>query len=195
MKAKQAGGVGTRHIELRRYPNRRYYDRTRSRHLTLEQIYRLVREGYEVTIVDSKTNEDITAKVLAHIILEHDPPKLVAFPVELLHGIIRSNESLLRDFVEKYFSRALAAFLKSQQEFDRYLGRVLGLSDAPSPGRDRARMMMGPFVRAFVPSGKDAAEANQESAGERPNHDADLRETVEELKQQLAALRKELGRR
>jgi polyhydroxyalkanoate synthesis repressor PhaR len=195
MKAKQAGGADTRHIELRRYPNRRYYDRTRSQHLTLEQIYLLVREGYEVTIVDSKTNEDITAKVLAHIILEHDPPKLVAFPVELLHEIIRSNESLLRDFVEKYFSRALTAFLKSQQEFDRYLGRVLGLSDAPSLGRDWARMMMGPFVRALATNGKEAGDADQESAEERPNQDADLRETVEELKQQLAALRKELARR
>jgi polyhydroxyalkanoate synthesis repressor PhaR len=195
MKAKKSSAPGSRRIELRRYPNRRYYDRTRSQHLTLEQIYRLVREGYEVTIVDSKTDEDITAKVLAHIILEHDPPKLVAFPVELLHEIIRSNESLLREFVEKYFSRALAAFLRSQEEFDRYLGQMLGLSGAPSLGRDWARMMMGPFVRAFAPNGKDNAEADQEFAEERPDHDAGLRETVEELKQQIAALRQELGRR
>jgi polyhydroxyalkanoate synthesis repressor PhaR len=161
----------------------------------LEQIHQLVRDGYEVTIVDSKTNEDITAKVLAHIILEQDPPKLVAFPVELLHEIIRSNESLLRDFVEKYFSRALTAFLKSQQEFDRYLGQMLGLSGAPAIGRDWARMMMEPFTKAFTPNGKEAAETEQEPAEQRPDHDADLRETVEDLKKQIAALRKESGRR
>lgn len=195
MKAKKAGASGARRIELRRYPNRRYYDKTRSQHLTLEQIHQLVRDGYEVTIVDSKTNEDITAKVLAHIILEQDPPKLVAFPVELLHEIIRSNESLLRDFVEKYFSRALTAFLKSQQEFDHYMGQMLGLSGAPSLGRDWARMMIGPFAKAFAPNGKEAAEAEQDPAEERPSHDADLRETVEELKKQIAALRKETGRR
>ena len=190
----KAGESGSQRIELRRYPNRRYYDRTRSRHLTLEQIYRLVREGYEVTISDSKTGEDITAKVLAHIILEHDPPKLVAFPVQLLHEIIRSNESLLRDFVEKYFSRALAAFLASQQEFDRYLGQMLGLSGGSSLGRDWTRMMMGPFAGAFLPNGAEPLEKENGSSPDHSHHEPDLRETVEELKQQIAALRKELGK-
>ena len=97
-------------VELRRYPNRRYYDCARSQHLTLEDIYRLVRDGYNVRASDSKTGDDITVKLLAQLILEHDPPKLAAFPVELLHQIIRSNESLLRDFVEKYFNGALTAF-------------------------------------------------------------------------------------
>jgi polyhydroxyalkanoate synthesis repressor PhaR len=176
-------------VELRRYPNRRYYDRTRSQHMTLEEIYRLVRDGYEVSISDSKTGEDITAKVLAHIIIEHDPPKLAAFPAELLHQIIRSNESLLRDFVEKYFNQALSAFLKSQQEFDRYFGQAMGLYGAPSVGRDWMQMMMGPFLQA---RGKGATASNGEDASDRRAKDADLRETVEELKQQLASLRKEL---
>ena len=139
-------------VVLRRYSNRRYYDTTRSQHLTLEDIYRLVRDGYNVTVSDSKTGEDITARILAHLILEHDPPKLAAFPAELLHQIIRSNESLLREFVEKYFNRALTAFLKSQAEFDRYLGQAMGLYGLPSMSRGWAEMMMGPFVRAFWPA-------------------------------------------
>ncbi len=184
---------GNRRVELRRYPNRRYYDRTRSQHLTLEEIHQLVRDGYEVKVSDSKTGEDITAKVLAHIILEHDPPKLAAFPAELLHQIIRSNELLLRDFVEKYFNRALAAYLKSQEEFDRYLGQALGLYGVPTMGRDWARMMMGPFVRTFLANGKEKAVPEEDQANRGPLDDADLRQTVEELKQQVAALRKELG--
>jgi uncharacterized protein YceH (UPF0502 family) len=56
-------------------------------------------------------------------------------------------------------------------------------------------MMMGPFMKAFATNGTERAEADHNSAEERPTHDADLRETVEELKKQIAALRRELGRR
>jgi polyhydroxyalkanoate synthesis repressor PhaR len=186
---------GPQPVELRRYPNRRYYDRTRSQHLTLEQIYHLVCDGYEVSVSDSKTGEDITAKVLAQLIIEHDPPKLAAFPAGLLHQIIRSNESLLRDFVEKYFSRALSAYLASQKEFDRYLEQAFGLSDMPTMGREWTRMMMGPFVRAFVSNGDGANAVNGDTApkpdpvpaGQPPDAEGDLRQTVEELKRQLAA--------
>ncbi len=185
---------GNRRVELRRYPNRRYYDRARSQHVTLEKVHRLVREGYDVQVVDSKTGEDITARTLAHVILEHDPLKLAAFPVELLHQIIRSSELLLRDFLEKYFNRALAAYLKSQEEFEHYLGQALGLYGAPAAGPDWARMM-SPFARAFWAGGKDAEGADQAEASRRPANEAELRQMVEEVQQQVAALRQQLERR
>jgi polyhydroxyalkanoate synthesis repressor PhaR len=180
------------HVELRRYPNRRYYDCTRSQHLTLEDIYQLVRDGCSVTVSDSKTGEDITARGLTQLILDHDPLKLAAFPAELLHQIIRSNESLLRDFVEKYFTRALTAFLKSQREFDRYLGQALGLYGLPAIGRGWTEMMMGPFMQAFAgdrrePTGEEATPTQAAS-----DDDAGLRRTVDDLQRQLATLRSEL---
>ena len=182
-------------VELRRYPNRRFYDCTRSQHLTLEDIYRLVRDGYRVTVTDSKTEEDITARILTQLILEHDPLKLAAFPAELLHQIIRSNESLLRDFVQKYFSQALTVFLKSQREFDQYLGQTMGLYGLPSMGRGWADMMMGPFMRAFMANGGEHAAADQTAPQSPPIEEADLRRTVDDLRQELATLRKELEQR
>ena len=32
-------------LRIRKYPNRRYYDSTRSRHMTLEEIYAAIRDG------------------------------------------------------------------------------------------------------------------------------------------------------
>ncbi len=179
-------------VELRRYPNRRYYDCTRSQHLTLDEIYQLVRDGHTVSVRDSKSGEDITARVLAQLILEHDPPKLAAFPAELLHQIIRSNETLLRDFVEKYFSGALTAFLKSQREFDRYLGQTLGLYGLPPIGRNLAELMMGPFWRPFT-AGNETNEGGKNTGSQDPQG-SDLRRAVESLKQEVAELRKELGK-
>jgi polyhydroxyalkanoate synthesis repressor PhaR len=178
-------------IQLRRYPNRRYYDSTRSCHVTLEAVFQLIREGHDVEITDSKTGEDITAKVLTQIILEHDPPKLEVFPTELLHQLIRANEPVVRDFVDKYFSRAFAAFVDSQQQFNDYLREALGLG---SPSGLQA-MMMGPFAQSFFGGGSTppgwpppAQQGQQPANGQ-------LEKTVEELQKQVQALREELDRR
>jgi len=181
-------------VDLRKYPNRRYYDSTRSRHVTLEEIYHMVRDGSDVHVTDSKSGEDITAQVLAQIILEHDAPKLGFFPVELLHQLIRANEPLMRDFVDKYFNQALTMFLESQRQFDRYLRQSLGLQSPLPAGEDWARMLMGPFGQLFrdasQPTGNGHAEA-EESTGA----DVDLREQLRELRDQLAVFQTELDRR
>jgi polyhydroxyalkanoate synthesis repressor PhaR len=182
-----AGGV----IELRKYPNRRYYDTTRSQHVTLEDIYRLIRSGRDVRVTDSKSGEDITAKVLAQIILDHDPPKLGLFPVALLHELIRANEPLVRDFVEKYFNQALRAFLATQEQFDQYLRQSLGLSRSLPFSGQWARMMMGPFA---VPGFENRAPENGRAAGaepDRPSND-ELQRSIQELQEQVARLRRQL---
>jgi len=139
---------GNQRLELRKYPNRRYYDATRSRHVTLEEIHALIRDGNEITVTDSKTGEDLTAKVLAQIILELDPPKLNIFPVPLLHRLIRANEELVRDFIDKYFNQALLTFLDSQHQYEQYLRQILQLQSAQPMLSDWPKMMLNPFVGA-----------------------------------------------
>ena len=118
---------GEKRVVINKYPNRRYYNVTHSCHVTLEDILRLVRDGSDIEVRDSKSGEDITAKVLTQIILDHDPVKLAVFPSELLHQIIRTGEPLVRDFVEKYFTQAFLAFSRSQEQFTQYLRETLGL--------------------------------------------------------------------
>src|SRR5678816_4681631 len=84
-------------LEIRKYPNRRYYDATRSCHVTLEQIHGLIRAGHEVRIIDSKTEQDITPQILAQIIIEMDAPKLGVFPVAMLHRILQSNQDIVQE--------------------------------------------------------------------------------------------------
>ncbi len=184
----------SKRLAIRKYPNRRYYDATRSRHVTLEEIHALIRDGYEITVTDSKTGTDITPKVLAQIILELDPPKLDVFTVPLLHRLIRANEQLVQDFIEKYFNRALTAFLDSQRQFEAYLRQMLGLQTGSSLTSDWASLMLGPFARQFWPKPEPAADTGKPS-GLSPDEEKNLRTTVDELRKQVAALQKRLARR
>src|ERR1700754_2962139 len=105
-------------LDIRKYPNRRYYDVTHSRHLTLEDIRKLVHEGHDIRVIDSKTSVDITAKVLAQIILELDAEKIDMFPVALLSRLIRVNDQMAKDFLERYFDQALSLFLQYKKQFE-----------------------------------------------------------------------------
>ena len=77
-------------LEIKKYPNRRYYDATHSRHLTLDEIRSLVQQGYDLQVIDARTGSDITAQVLTQIILELETPKLDSLPVPLLVRLIAS---------------------------------------------------------------------------------------------------------
>lgn len=179
------GSESARTLDIRKYPNRRYYDATRSQHVKLEEIHELIRQGCEVHVTDSKTGQDITGKVLAQIILELDPPKLDVFPAPLLHRLIRANEQLVHEFTQKYFNRALECFLESQKHFESYLRQAIGLQP---PVSDWTRMfnpfLMNPLWSAFMPNSADGGRTNPTN-GDNPD---ELRRQVAELQEQIRQL-------
>ena len=193
---RQAPDDKTQVLELRKYPNRRYYDTTHSRHVTLEEIQTLVRDGYEVRVTDSKTGEDITAKVLTQIILELDTPKLNIFPVPLLHRLIQTNEGLVRDFIDKYFSQALMSFLDSQRQFEHYLRQTIRFQAAQPMLQDWAKFMMGPFgSQAWGGGAGEAAKPDLPAEPAARSDTEDLRATIEDLRQQMSELQQAMTRR
>src|SRR5436190_21513154 len=138
-----------RRLEIKKYPNRRYYDATHSRHLTLEVIRSLIQENYDIRVIDAKTGADITAQVLTQIILELDTPKLDSLPVPLLVRIIRMNDQLVKDFIEKYFNQALKSFLDYQQQVEEHIRRTHGLPSAFPSVSAWTKAMLEPFASAF----------------------------------------------
>jgi polyhydroxyalkanoate synthesis repressor PhaR len=59
----------TRRI-LKKYPNRRLYDMTESRYVTLDHALKLVRRRESLSILDSRTGSDITSAVLLQALAE-----------------------------------------------------------------------------------------------------------------------------
>lgn len=179
----------TRKLDIRKYPNRRYYDATRSQHVRLEEIHELIRHGHEIQVTDSKTGQDITAKVLAQIILDLDPPKLDVFSVPLLHRLIRANERLLQDFTEKYFNQALDSFLQSQRQFETYLRQAIGLKT----GVPEWARMFNPFMGSFW-----SGLSSNGNGGPGPGNPAgvqNLRQELSELEARMEHLRQQIAQK
>lgn len=94
-------------IQVKKYPNRRLYDQTRSRHLTHDELYDLVVSGHTVSVTDSKSGQDITNLVLAQALIERSPEKFAAFPPELFHLMIRASDQMLRGFAATWLAQMM----------------------------------------------------------------------------------------
>ena len=178
-----------RFLDIRKYPNRRYYDATHSRHLTLEEIRSLISEGYDIKVTDSKSGADITAQVLTQIILELETSKIDSFPVALLLRMIRSNDLAVREFVESYFNQAFKAFSEYQKQMEERMRQMQKVTSVFPPFEAWSQAAMAPFSTPFskpppAPAAKEAAAPAEESQ--------DLRNAVAELQKQLANLQAEL---
>ena len=99
--------MSTEPIQIRRYPNRRFYDRSRSCYITLGDIEELVLEGRSIVVQDSRTGEDLTRQILTQILLERHPEKIELFPAALLQGLLRANDLAL-DFWGTYLRQAVS---------------------------------------------------------------------------------------
>lgn len=79
---------------VKRYENRKLYDTTTSKTLTLKDIASLIRDGEDVKVVDN-TDKDITNKVLAQIFLQENlSTKQLVMSKFLLEVLIKESDKL-----------------------------------------------------------------------------------------------------
>lgn len=176
-------------VEIRRYTNRRFYDTSQSKHVTLEEIRNIVRDGRNVRITDASTGEDITPRILTQIILDYDDEKITAFPTAMLHRLIRSSETLLLEFMGQYFDNATRLFQESQKSAGEQWQRVANMSPAP---QDAAKWWQDTLTGAASPWAQSAA--GKPTAGTPRAPGQDLERVVDELRGQLESVQEELKR-
>ncbi len=131
--------------KIKRYSNRKHYDMTESRYVTLDEVARFVQEGDEVQIIDNRTKEDITSVTLAQIVYEQEKKKKNFLPLGTLKGIIRSSGKLFhkkiatpvatfKDETERTVSHLRADAERRvntmREEAERALGYLLERGDA-----------------------------------------------------------------
>jgi polyhydroxyalkanoate synthesis repressor PhaR len=93
-------------IQIKRYPNRRFYARNTSKYVSLPEIEEMIRAGHTVEIRDNQSGDEITHAVLTQIIMDRQPEKMSLFPVDMLHSIVRSND-MMTEFLRDYFRQSL----------------------------------------------------------------------------------------
>ena len=103
---------------LKKYPNRRLYDSTDSKYVTLHDLRQLIVEGESISVTDSRDGSDITRAVLMQILSEqeaegHEP----VLTNRALEQIIRFYGDRLGSVASRYIEQSILTLLEHQDQF------------------------------------------------------------------------------
>ncbi|MBX7229686.1 MAG: polyhydroxyalkanoate synthesis repressor PhaR [Burkholderiaceae bacterium] len=102
---------------IKKYPNRRLYDTQTSTYITLEDVKQLVLENEAFSVVDAKTNDDLTRSILLQIILEEESGGSPMFSAVVLANIIRFYGHAMQGVMGPFLEKNIQAFLEIQNRF------------------------------------------------------------------------------
>ncbi len=162
--------MSSERISIKRYPNRRYYARNTSKYVSLQDIEEMVRDGETVEIRDSQTGDDLTRTVLTQILMERHPEKMLLFPTDMLHFILRSDD-VMGGFLRDYFRHSLT--------YLDYLQRH---------GKATAIVEPMHWVKAWLDGLASAATPRTDSEPSRSKDDDPLHERIRQLEERLRQL-------
>ncbi|MDN5939097.1 MAG: polyhydroxyalkanoate synthesis repressor PhaR [Salinisphaera sp.] len=114
---------------IKKYPNRRLYDTEISRYITLEDVRRLVLRGEQFTVMDKRSNKDITRTILLQVISEQEEGGNPIFTTNVLRNIIRFYGDTMQSMMSSYLELSVAFFSEQQNQFTERLRRMLGGSN------------------------------------------------------------------
>src|SRR5262245_10489215 len=100
---------------IKKYANRRLYDASQSRHITLDDIRNLVVAGERVRVVEDKTNEDITRLILLQVIADQEQFGRPILSTALLESLIRFYGNSLQGFLSTYLEKSVETFMHQQE--------------------------------------------------------------------------------
>jgi polyhydroxyalkanoate synthesis repressor PhaR len=99
---------------IKKYANRRLYDASQSRHITLDDIRALIIGGEKVKVVDDKTGEDITRHILLQVIADQEQFGRPILSTQVLESLIRYYGNAMQGFLSGYLEKSIETFMQQQ---------------------------------------------------------------------------------
>jgi polyhydroxyalkanoate synthesis repressor PhaR len=159
---------------IKKYANRRLYDASISKHVTLADIRQLIVDGEKIRVVEDKTNEDITRLILLQVIAEQEQFGQPILSTHLLESIIRFYGGPMQDFMSRYLETSVDAFMKQQDSLQKQVSQML--SSAPPPMNamaDLARQNMEMWSRMQESMLRMFAGSRGDEPGSPPSAEAE----------------------
>lgn len=152
---------------IRKYANRRLYDAQDSRHVTLDDLRKLIARGERIKVVDDKSGDDLTRSILLQIIASQEQFGTPVLSTQLLEAIIRFYGNPIQQMLTTYLERSIGGLLRQQNVMQAEMAKVLETPMAPLAEMTRQNMemwakMQASMLSAFSPT-SPAAEADKPS--------------------------------
>ena len=110
---------------IKKYANRRLYDASQSRHITLEDIRKLIVKGEKLKVVEDKTGHDITRHILLQVIAEQEQFGRPILSTKVLEAIIRVYGNAMQGFLAGFLEKSVETFLNQQEALQAQISRIV----------------------------------------------------------------------
>jgi polyhydroxyalkanoate synthesis repressor PhaR len=110
---------------IKKYANRRLYDASQSRHITLDDIRGLIVKGEKIRIVEDKTGHDITRHIFLQVIAEQEQFGRPILSTKVLEAIIRFYGNSMQGYLASFLEKSVETFLNQQEALQAQLSRIM----------------------------------------------------------------------
>jgi len=164
---------------IKKYANRRLYDASQSKHVTLEDIRAFIVQGEKVTVTEDKTGDDITRLILLQVIAEQEQFGKPILSTPLLESIIRFYGNGMQEFMSRYLEKSVETFTRQQETVQTQISKLMAnapmttMAELAKQNLDYWTRMQESMTAAFKPGARTPepdtpAEPAAEPTGEPP---------------------------
>jgi polyhydroxyalkanoate synthesis repressor PhaR len=152
---------------IKKYPNRRLYDTTESKYITLDDVKKLVLEGVPFLVTDKQTGEDITRNILLQIIIEQEEAGAPVFSTDMLQQLIGFYGKSMQGAASNFIQQSLAMLAEQQQAFQQQMTRAVtgnplaAMQEMTERNMELWRRMQSEFFKATGMGNKPASPADE----------------------------------
>ena len=110
---------------IKKYANRKLYDTTDKRYLTMDRLAVLIKAGKEVKIIDNETGDDLTSAIVSQLLAREEKDTDKAVPSRVLMQMLRKGRGTLFGYGKKYVSLWQSALTMSKDEIEKLVNSLI----------------------------------------------------------------------
>jgi polyhydroxyalkanoate synthesis repressor PhaR len=146
---------------IKKYANRRLYDASQSRHITLDDIRGLIVKGEKIKVVEDKTGTDITRHILLQVIAEQEQFGRPILSTTVLESIIRFYGNSMQGFLATFLEKSVETFLHQQENLQQQISKIVSstpiatMADLTRSNLEALAKMQESMLSALLPSKRE----------------------------------------
>jgi polyhydroxyalkanoate synthesis repressor PhaR len=153
---------------IKKYANRRLYDASQSRHITLDDIRNLIVKGEKIRVVEDKTGHDLTRHILLQVIAEQEQFGRPILSTPVLESIIRFYGNSMQGFLASFLEKSIETFLHQQESLQAQISKMVAstplatVADLTKSNLEALAKMQESVLSAFMPKREKAQDDEKE---------------------------------
>ena len=155
---------------IKKYANRRLYDASQRRHITLDDIRGLIVKGERIRVVEDKTGHDITRHILLQVIAEQEQFGRPILSTKVLEAIIRFYGNSMQGYLAAFLEKSVETFLNQQEAVQAQISKIVAntplatVADITRSNLETLAKVQGNVLSALLPKrDKDRDEDDKRS--------------------------------